>query len=263
MSVRDAAGLVALLLICALLMTSCGNETRADAEFWDIEGPLLARETNVWIVDAAPIVVPDDVAISGNVVLGSTVTASGIFDSSGQRVAQEIRLEAGSPPESTLPEITLSGVVESIDGNLWNVDGRAVIVANGTQISSTEPGGDATQLIQIGSTADITGNLLDNEQIVAREIVLQRQGEDEQPEPVDQPGDDQPGDDQPSSQENQPVDPAPTQAPPDDTNEQSDDDGADDQEDKDKREKPANRDKPDKPDGGDSDDNDDNDDDDD
>ncbi len=254
MSILHAARTAALLLVAALVLTSCGSETHADTEPWDIEGPLLAREANIWIVDAAPILVPDDVAITGNVVLGSTVTANGVFDSSGQRVAQEIRIEAGPLPESTLPEIAITGVVESIDGNLWNVDGRDVIVANGTQISSTEPGGDATQLIQIGNTADITGNLLDDEQIVAREIVLRRQVEVEQPDSVDQPSDNQP-----PSEENQPVDPEPVQEPLDDTDDQRDDsdgdsndvgnnDGSDDgdnRENKEKREKPAKPDKSD------------------
>ncbi|MDQ3548162.1 MAG: DUF5666 domain-containing protein [Chloroflexota bacterium] len=257
MSILHAARTAALLLVAALVLTSCGSETRADTEPWDIEGPLLAREANIWIVDAAPILVPDDVAITGNVVLGSTVTANGVFDSSGQRVAQEIRIEAGPLPESTLPEIAITGVVESIDGNLWNVDGRDVIVANGTQISSTEPGGDATQLIQIGNPADITRNLLDDEQIVAREIVLRRQVEVEQPDSVDQPSDNQP-----PSEENQPVDPEPVQEPLDDTDDQRDDsnDDGDNRENKEKREKPAKPDKSDEDSERDDDDDDDDDD---
>lgn len=238
---------VAALLVASLL-SACADRSGADDDSWDIEGPLLAWDAGIWIVDAVPIVVPDHVALNGDLILGATVTASGTFDDTGRRVAEAISLEAGPLPESTLPDVTVSGTIDQVDGNTWIVDGQEIVVADGTQISSAEPGLDAQLLFQIGNLADVSANRMDDGRIVAREISLRLPAETEQPEPTTDPGAEQP-------------EPAPPATDDDDGSDNGDDnrdDGDDDdgRKDDDKPDKPEKPDKPDKPDDDDDDDDD-------
>ncbi len=166
------ATLTAISLLAIAILSACGGAAEADGNTWRVTGPLLAWESGIWVVGGVPIVVPDDIASQHELVLGSTVTARGVFDDAGRRVADDVAMESGEWPDSTLPETTLVGKIERVDGTSWTVDGRDVIVATGTIITASKSNADAAQLTRSGTIAEVSGNITNDNRIVAREIIL-------------------------------------------------------------------------------------------
>ncbi len=216
------------MLMFLALLTACGRGQGDATSTWSIEGPLQARDASVWIIDTVPIVVPAGIAPSDIPAIGALVAASGDIGSDGQRVARNVSLSGGAQPVSTLPEVSLSGPIESIADRRWVVGGREIVVPTGSLIRAVDPANDATVLIQVGTVADIVGNTMIDDKVIAREIVLY---------PLDQT------DDRPVEQE-QPSQPAPD--PPashdgdSDDGDDGDDDEVEDRKEKDKADKPGN-----------------------
>jgi hypothetical protein len=238
--------LVAALLV-TLSLVACRDGQDEAAGSWDIEGPLLAWDAGVWIVDTVPIVVPDNVMMNESPNLGAMVVASGNFDPTGRRVAEQVILSPGGLPASTLPDITLTGSIDRIAADRWVVSGQEVIVPPGSQIRSRDQANEAATLIQIGTIAEIAGNQLDAGRIIAREIVLYPPVTTARPESTVPAATDQP-----APAEEQPEQTVPDPGAPDDAeNHDVDDNGgnpADDDHEEVNKEKPQKPDKPDKPD---------------
>jgi hypothetical protein len=220
--------LLALSLSLAALAPACGDETNATSNRWDVEGPLLAWDGEIWIVDALPIVVPDDVTWDGTLVPGSLVTASGVYDDMGRRIAEEIKLRAGPAPESTVAEVAFSGEIERIDADVWMVAGREVIVAEGTPVRAIDPGMDPAALAKPGNHAEIAGYELEDGRIVAREIALLGPSQ-----PAAEPEPDPLATDQPQAAPTESPSTEPQRDEPPDPGRSNDDRTTDDDEDKD------------------------------
>src|SRR3712207_3809829 len=81
------ASVVAVSLVLAVLLTGCGSSSDAAGngteETWSVEGPLLAWEDSLWIVDALPIVVPSELGMDERRWLGAIVSASGTVAEDG------------------------------------------------------------------------------------------------------------------------------------------------------------------------------------
>lgn len=227
------------------------DEQPTETGVWEIEGPLLARDADVWVVDAVPIVVPDEVTGIRVPTPGAMVIASGRRDAAGRRIAESVEFESGTPPESTLPAVTLSGTIEHINGDRWVIDGRELLVTDSIMPRSNESGSIAVSSIQPGNIAHIAGYELRDGRIVAIEIVL-----DALSDPAMQAAVDQPATSSTESDQSQPG-ASPAENIPSDTGDSvaDDEEGADstqdepieqDGEGKPKKEKPAKPDKPDK-----------------
>lgn len=175
-SIGDSIRLVAMLTI-ALALQACRDDRGAGAGSWEIQGPLLAWDDNVWVVDTVPIVVPDEIAAGNRLTLGATVVARGSVDELGQPVAKSVELRDGQPLEPTLPPMTVTGAIDRIDGVLWLVDEKEIVVAGGTPVRSDRAENIAASSIPAGAVADIAGYLLRDGRVIANDVVLRTQSE--------------------------------------------------------------------------------------
>lgn len=171
-----------------MLLVGCGSESDASGEpstTWNVEGPLLAWQEALWVVDATPIVVPSELGMDERRWLGAMVTASGSFDETGQRVAERVSVVEGELPSSTLPAATVSGPIEETDDERWIISGRDVMVPTGTHIDGGT-GSDAESLAQPGTTVTVEGYQLADGRVLAVNIMLRQDTTTDQVEQTDE-----------------------------------------------------------------------------
>lgn len=172
--IRQPQGLLAgALLVVALLVAACGGGEPAGAEDgrWRTEGPLLAWEGTLWVVGGVPLVVPSELGMDERRWLGAIVTATGTLDEQGRRVADEVSVVEGELPNSSLPAATVSGAIDTVAGDAWQVGDRAVYVPPGVTV---EGNGEAAP----GTLATVEGYVLDDGRVLATHIVLRAASEE-------------------------------------------------------------------------------------
>jgi hypothetical protein len=227
-----------VVALSVLLLGACGapaDGKAGQAERWDIEGPLLAWDDALWIVDRTAIVVPAALGMDDQRTLGALVRASGRYDERGRRITTAITIEQGSSPESTLPPAAASGTIAAIDGDVWTLGETRVIVASGTELRAADPNADLTALAKVGMLADVRGFASDVG-LIAIQVVLSAPIANPapaltQPEPQNTPtvtvaDDPSPDDEAPASDEGQDGDDGDDAS---DEETDSDDDDANDQ----------------------------------
>lgn len=168
---------VAITLAMLLVASGCGPESDASGETpetWEVEGPLLAWEGGLWIIDATPIVVPSELGMDERRWLGAIVTASGSFDETGERIAERVSVVEGMLPNSTLPAATVSGPIEEIDDDLWVISGSDVVVPESTYIDGGDGADVARELVETGTLATIEGYQLADGRVLAVSVVLRQ-----------------------------------------------------------------------------------------
>jgi hypothetical protein len=225
---RLTAALVALLLV--ILLAACGSSAAGREQAprtWQLSGPLQAWDGDVWIVDAAPVLVPAEVRASAPPTLGGHVSASGTYDASGRRVANSVSIAAGSLPAATLPARSLDGVIEEIAGEDWSIAGTQVRAPAGTRITAQDSNVDA--LSAPGNLAHVDGYQLPSGELLAVSISLAPAAADTPPTATETPVNNAPTPTDAPAPATQPAQPAATQ-PPDDAQPPADsgDGGGDD-----------------------------------
>jgi hypothetical protein len=102
--------------------------SNADYQFTLI-GPVERVVTGVWSVNGVAFLVTPDTRITGEPDVGSHVSAEGrIVD--GERIADHIAVLTGEKSESSF-----TGVLEAMEGAVWQVGGMDVLVTADTQIT--------------------------------------------------------------------------------------------------------------------------------
>jgi hypothetical protein len=168
---RAVAGfVVAMAISCGLLLAACGRDDSA-ADSWSLEGPLLAWEGDIWIVDGEPVVVPGLLNRDDQRRLGALVEARGTYDETGLRIANAIDVTGATEAAATLDPVELAGTIVAIDGPLWTVADTAVLVPDATWVTTAD-GSDATAVMAVDSFAEVRGHRVSDERVIALEIVL-------------------------------------------------------------------------------------------
>jgi hypothetical protein len=164
---------IAVALLLVMFVAGCGARAAGRAPengAWQVSGQLQAWDGELWIVDAMPIVVSGQLRANAPPILGGEVTASGIRDDAGRRLATAVSIVAGGTPDATLPAVTLDGVIDGAVGEHWSVAGAAVWVTADTQLNA--PAGDVAQLRKSGNLAHVEGYRLPSGELLALSVSL-------------------------------------------------------------------------------------------
>jgi hypothetical protein len=171
-SIIVTGGLIAVLLAALVALWDAGGDAAGNDDAWNLTGPLLAWNAEMWIVDGTPVIVPERLDRGERHPLGSIVTASGGWDERGQRVATNVEVRPGPLPVATLPEASISGTIAEIDGTRWQVAGTEVFIPAGTTFRVATEGVDPGALQRPGALVEISGYRLDDGRVLAVEIAL-------------------------------------------------------------------------------------------
>lgn len=159
------------MLLVALVALACSSESDDPfqaGEPWELRGALRAWDGEVWIVDDQPLIVPENLGVDDQRVLGATIDASGTIDDAGRRVVESVDISEGEWPSSTLPKATIAGNIEGRDASTWLIDGNEVVVPAGARVHG--PTADAS--VSDGDTVTIEGYRLEDERVVAVDVYL-------------------------------------------------------------------------------------------
>jgi hypothetical protein len=110
----------------ATLIAELGNPDATPARF-SITGEVQSIGSDRWTIDGTMVRVDGDTAIDDDIAVGDYATAVGETRSGGERWATAIRKVLAETRQ-------WSGVVESIHGSTWTVDGRSFEVTGDTEL---------------------------------------------------------------------------------------------------------------------------------
>ena len=101
-----------------------------------LEGMLTGvdEETGVWIVNGVSFLVSAETLQVGTPAIDSFVEIEGRIDSEGDRIADHIAVIGDDNAGEDESESTLTGILKSIDGNTWLIDGTEVVVDEDTDL---------------------------------------------------------------------------------------------------------------------------------
>lgn len=108
---------------------------------FSLQGPVEAIDGSAWTVQGVSFLVSEQTSVNGNFTIGSQVSVEGHLEG-GARTADTINPAAD---ETTLAAFT--GRIERMDGDVWQIDGSAVVVNRNT----TRPDN-----LRVGDTVRVT-----------------------------------------------------------------------------------------------------------
>lgn len=133
-----------------------GSTPLAPAYQFVLRGQLERSSADEWQVNRVAFRVNDGTTLFGNLPSGATVLVTGRTLADGSRVADQL-LEVTEDGENEF-----TGIVESIDGDLWTISGQGVWVMEGETEFEGEPG--------LGDTVRVKYQVLEDGRWLALEI---------------------------------------------------------------------------------------------
>jgi hypothetical protein len=160
-------------------------EVEAEGDQGEIEivGVLMAKNGNVWTVGSFAVAVGAGTEIEGDPQIGDRVKVQGTLEADGAIHARQIR-KLLLPPATETPapthtpedepshtpgatraaEVEFRGVLTAVNGNVWTVNGFAVVVGAGSEIKGDPQVGD---MVKVHGAPQADGSVL------AREIEVE------------------------------------------------------------------------------------------
>ena len=141
------------------------NEPPTDPAFLVTgQGEVTAITADAWIIAGQTFAIYPGTIISGDPQIGDVVQVEGHLADDGSRVADRIT-RIYTPP---LNQFTLTGPVEAIDADSWQVAGQTIALNGETQI---EEG------IEVGNRVRVTGRIQEDGTLLATAVTLLADGE--------------------------------------------------------------------------------------
>lgn len=170
-------GLLSALLLVLPGVAACGADER-----WQLDGHLVAGDTDVWLVDTTPVAIGGARITGERPEVGAKVHVEGRNTTGAVRSAERIVVGPvdASAMTSRLPAVMVNGQAEPLDPaqGRWRVAGRVVWVPAGT------PGRPA---LAPGATVTVQGYTTPRGEVLAASITVQQSTPTATPSPTRAP----------------------------------------------------------------------------
>jgi len=137
----------------------------------NLSGALTSLDGDTWTVNGVSFTTGEGTQLMGELQAGKTVRVEGRLTGTGERLADSVAQEDGDQTESTL-----TGILQSIQGDTWMVDGTAIHVGTETKLGEG---------IELGMPVKVEFYVASDGRWIATEI--EALVEEEEPIPTESP----------------------------------------------------------------------------